>query len=113
MSPVELRHETAASGSELSLSQGVEGWIDDLIAGGMVLLITSVLVTRAYRWFKSQSDHPLDLVETQMRRAREVGTAAARAWHRGEGQPESGSPSAAGDGEAAKEPVTAGTGSPG
>lgn len=83
MMPLDLRYEADASGTEFPLAQGIGGWIDDLIAGGVIVIIASVLVSRAYRWVKAQGDHPRDAIEAKMRHLKEAGDAAGRALRGG------------------------------
>lgn len=94
MSPMELRYEAPPVGSDVSLSNGVGQWIDDLIAGGMVILIGSVLISRAYRWMRARGDHPRELAEAKLRQAKEASSEALRAWHSGAPVPPPDTPAA-------------------
>jgi len=102
---VDLRYEADWSGSEFPLSGGIREWIDDLIAGGVVIIIASVVASRLYRWARAQGDHPRDLMEAKARQLKEAGGAAGRALRGGHGSHASSPP----DGEDLEPQVSVGS----
>lgn len=107
MGALDLQYETEPAGPELSLSKGVGPWLDDLVAAGVLVLIVSVLTSRAYRWARAQADHPRQLVENVVAQAKGAGSAAVQGW-RGSQGPEDGGASAS-DLPDAQEHVSVGT----
>lgn len=94
--PREADSSADTSGSEMSLSRGVGPWADDLIAAGVLVILASVLASRAYRWARAQADHPRQLMEHVVAQAKGAGSAAVQGWRGGNGAGES--PGSDGDG---------------